>query len=98
VRRARTAALHIAWPAQDCAAIAAENGATAHELMSIFEWLTLKEAERYARAAEQKKIAARAMTMLENNGGGMPAASAPCWFELAAPGRARRCGNPRPAS
>lgn len=47
------------------AAIAAENGATAHELMSIFGWLTLKEAERYTRAAEQKKIAGRAMTMLE---------------------------------
>jgi integrase len=47
------------------AAIAAENGATAHELMSIFGWLTLKEAERYTRAAEQKKIAARAITMLE---------------------------------
>jgi hypothetical protein len=37
------------------AAIAAENGATSHELMSIFGWLTLKEAERYTRAAEQKK-------------------------------------------
>jgi integrase len=47
------------------AAIAAENGATAHELMSIFGWLTLKEAERYTRAAEQKKVAARAMPMLE---------------------------------
>jgi integrase len=47
------------------AAIAAENGATAHELMSIFGCLTLKEAERYTRAAEQKKIAGRAMTMLE---------------------------------
>jgi integrase len=47
------------------AVIAAENGATAHQLMSIFGWLTLKEAERYTRAAEQKKIAARAMPMLE---------------------------------
>jgi integrase len=47
------------------AVIAAENGATPHELMSIFGWLTLKEAERYTRAAEQKKIAARAMPMLE---------------------------------
>jgi integrase len=47
------------------AAIAAENGATPHELMSIFGWLTLKEAERYTRAAEQKKIAGRAMPMLE---------------------------------
>ena len=47
------------------AAIAAENGATPHELMSIFGWITLKEAERYTRAAEQKKLAARAMSMLE---------------------------------
>jgi integrase len=47
------------------AAIAAENGATAHELMSIFGWLTLKEAERYTRAAAQKKMAGRAMAMLE---------------------------------
>jgi integrase len=35
------------------AAIAAENGATAHELMAIFGWLTLKEAERYTRAADR---------------------------------------------
>lgn len=47
------------------AAIAAENGATPHELMSIFGWLTLKEAERYTRAVEQKRIAGRAMRMLE---------------------------------
>ena len=36
------------------ATVAAENGATAHELMSIFGWLTLKEAERYTRAAERE--------------------------------------------
>jgi integrase len=47
------------------AAIAAENGATPHELMSIFGWLTLREAERYTRAAAQKKMAGRAMPMLE---------------------------------
>ena len=47
------------------ATIAAENGATAHQLMSIFGWLTLKEAERYTRAAEQKRIAAGAMPLLE---------------------------------
>jgi integrase len=47
------------------AAIAAENGATAHQLMSIFGWLTLKEAERYTRAAEQKRLAAGAMPLLE---------------------------------
>jgi integrase len=47
------------------ATIAAENGATAHQLMSIFGWLTLKEAERYTRAAEQKRLAAGAMRLLE---------------------------------
>ncbi len=47
------------------AAIAAENGATANQLMSIFGWLTLKEAERYTRAAEQKTLAANAMSLLE---------------------------------
>lgn len=47
------------------AAIAAENGATAHQLMSIFGWLTLKEAERYTRAAAQRKLAASAMSLLE---------------------------------
>lgn len=46
------------------AAIAAEDGATVHELMSIFGWLTPKEAERYTRAAAQKKMTGRAMTML----------------------------------
>src|SRR5262245_12541050 len=47
------------------AALAAENGASAHELMSIFGWLTIKEAERYTKAAEQKRLAARAMSKLE---------------------------------
>lgn len=47
------------------AAIAAENGATPHQLMSIFGWLTLAEAERYTRAAEQKKLAATAICLLE---------------------------------
>lgn len=46
------------------ATIAAENGATAHQLMSIFGWLTLKEAERYTRAAERKRLAGDAMHLL----------------------------------
>jgi integrase len=46
------------------AVIAAHNGATPHQLMAIFGWRTLKEAERYTKAAEQKKIAAAAMTLL----------------------------------
>lgn len=47
------------------AAMAAENGAIAHQLMSIFGWLTLKEAERYTRAAEQKRLAEGAMSLVE---------------------------------
>jgi len=46
------------------AAIAAENGATPHQLMAIFGWRTLKEAERYTKAVEQKKLAAGAMSLL----------------------------------
>jgi hypothetical protein len=32
--------------------------------MAIFGWRTLKEAERYTRAAEQKRIAITAMPLL----------------------------------
>jgi integrase len=46
------------------ATVAAENGATAHELMAIFGWLSLKEAERYTRAAERTKLAERGMGLL----------------------------------
>jgi integrase len=46
------------------ATVAAENGATTHELMSIFGWLTLKEPERYTRAAERRKLAERGMGRL----------------------------------
>lgn len=43
---------------------AAENGATAHQLMAIFGWRTIGEAERYTRAAERKRIASGAMHLL----------------------------------
>jgi integrase len=43
---------------------AAENGATAHELMAIFGWQTIKEAEAYTRAAERKRLASGAMHLL----------------------------------
>jgi integrase len=46
------------------AAIAAENGATEHQLMAIFGWLSPKEAARYTRAARQKTLAATAMPLL----------------------------------
>ncbi len=46
------------------ATIAAENGATAHELMSIFGWLTMKEAEHYTQAARRKVLARNATRLL----------------------------------
>ena len=47
------------------AVIAADNGATAHQLMSIVGWDTLKMAEKYTRGAEQKRLAQSATHMLE---------------------------------
>jgi integrase len=46
------------------AAIAAQNGATPHQLMSVFGWLSLKQAELYTRAAQQKRLARGAMKLL----------------------------------
>jgi integrase len=43
---------------------AADCGATAHELMAIFGWIDIKEAEIYTRNADRKRLAARAMGML----------------------------------
>jgi hypothetical protein len=43
------------------AMIAAANGAPPHQLMAIFGWRTLKEAERYTRAAQQQRMAGGAM-------------------------------------
>lgn len=39
------------------ATIAAENGATAHELMSIFGWSDLRQPEKYTRAAQRGRLA-----------------------------------------
>jgi len=47
------------------ATIAANNGATSRQLMAIFGWDTLKEAERYTRGADQRRLAEAAMHMLE---------------------------------
>jgi integrase len=46
------------------AAVAAENGATSQQLMAIFGWLTLAEAERYTRAAERRRMAGDAMGLM----------------------------------
>lgn len=39
------------------ATLRANMGATAHELMSWFGWLTMREAERYTRQAERRRLA-----------------------------------------
>jgi hypothetical protein len=36
--------------------------------MSVFGWLTLKEAERYTRAAERKRLAERSMGSFRSKG------------------------------
>jgi integrase len=46
------------------ATIAAENGATEHQLMAIFGWTTAKQAEHYTKAARRKLLAAGAMHLL----------------------------------
>lgn len=62
------------------ATIAAENGAKPHQLMAIFGWRTLAEAERYTRAFERKKLAGEAMGLLVRS---------------AADGEGQRSGKPR---
>jgi len=44
----------------------AEHGATAHELMAVFGWATLREAERYTRAANRKALAHGVMCKLRS--------------------------------
>ncbi len=46
------------------ATILAELGATAHQLMSIYGWDTLAQAETYTRAADQKRMADAALPLL----------------------------------
>lgn len=46
------------------ATIAAENGATPHQLMSIFGWTTLRQAEGYTRRVNQERMATEAMPLL----------------------------------
>ena len=48
------------------ATIAAENGATAHQLMAIFGWDTLTQAEVYTTAADQKRLAESSMHLIES--------------------------------
>jgi site-specific recombinase XerD len=46
------------------ATIAAENGASVHTLKSMFGWQTLKQAEHYTKAADQKRLAASGMQLI----------------------------------
>ena len=47
------------------ATIAANNGATAHQLKAIFGWDSLKQAEIYTREADQRRLAEDAMPLLD---------------------------------
>lgn len=49
------------------ATIAAENGATARQLMAIFGWYSIDQAELYTRAADQKRLAGSAMHLLASD-------------------------------
>lgn len=44
---------------------AAENGATANQMMAIFGWRDIKQAERYTRAATQKTLAREGMKTIK---------------------------------
>jgi integrase len=46
------------------ATIAAEQGATVHQLMAMFDWSTIAQAEAYTRKANQKRLAGAAMPLL----------------------------------
>ena len=52
------------------ATLAAENGATTHQLMAMFDWTTPSMAEVYTRAAEQKRLAGDAMFKISLGNGG----------------------------
>jgi hypothetical protein len=49
------------------ATLAAENGATAHQLMAIFDWSRIAKAEVFTRAADRKRLARQAMGLLDRS-------------------------------
>jgi len=65
VRSSQLAAVFRAGAAQGGRNIAANNGATARQLMAIFGWDTIKQAEHYTRKADQRQLAEAAMHLLE---------------------------------
>jgi enterobacteria phage integrase len=52
----------------------AENECTAHEIMAVLGHSSLKEAERYTRAVDRKKAAARAQAKVAAAGNVVPLA------------------------
>lgn len=46
------------------ATIAAENGATAHQLMALFGWTTIRQAEGYTQKANRERLASEAVHLL----------------------------------
>jgi len=57
------------------ATLAAENGATVHELMALFGWTTIAQAEVYTREASRARLSAGAAHKLDETGTSMPAPS-----------------------
>jgi site-specific recombinase XerD len=55
------------------ATIAAENGATAHQLMAIFGWTNIRQAEVYTREAERARLAAQGIATLDETRTSIPA-------------------------
>ena len=47
------------------ATMAADAGATAHQLMAVFGWSTIGMAQRYTEAADQKRLADSSMHLIE---------------------------------
>jgi integrase len=54
------------------ATIAADNGATEHQLMAIYGWESPKQAARYTRKANRKRLAGDAMHLLVPSGNEQP--------------------------
>jgi hypothetical protein len=46
------------------ATLAAENGAIASQLMAMFDWSTISQAEVYTKAADRKRMAGEAMGLI----------------------------------
>ena len=59
------------------ATIAAENGATAHQLMAIFGWTNIRQAETYTRDAERARLSIAGAGKLDESGTSIPSPEVP---------------------